>query len=62
MVSNKTGVRQGYLLSPTLLNLFLEEIIDNALHSHNGTIKINERIITSLRFADDIVGIAGSEE
>ena len=58
----KNGIRQGCLLSHTLFILFLEEIMDNALHSHNDTIKMNGRLITDLRFADDIDGIAGSEE
>ena len=57
-----TGVRQGCLFSTTICNPFLEDIIYKALHSHNGTIKINRRINTDLRFADDIDGLAGSEE
>ena len=36
--------------------------MDDAPNSHNGTIKINGRIITDLRFADDIDGFVGSEE
>ena len=55
----KTGVRQGCLLSPTMFNIFLEDIMQNALCCHNGTIKMNEIIITNLRFADDIDGLAG---
>ena len=56
----KTGVRQECLLSPTLFNLFLEDIMQNALCCRNGTIKMNGRLITNLRFADDIDGLAGS--
>ena len=56
------GVRQGCLLSPTLLNVFLEKIMTDALENHEGTVRIGGRIITNLRFADDIDGLAGKEE
>ena len=56
------GVRQGCLLSRTLFNIFLEKIMTDALDNHDGTVKIGGRIITNLRFADDIDGLAGKEE
>ena len=34
----------------------------DALEDHEGTISIGGRTITSLRFADDIDGLAGEEE
>ena len=56
------GVRQGYLLSPTLFNIFLERIMTDALEDFEGTVSIGGRTITNLRFADDIDGLAGEEE
>ena len=56
-----TGVRQGCLLSPTLFNIMLEQIMNDALENHIGTVNIGGKIITNLRFADDIDGLAGSE-
>ena len=47
------------LLSPTLLNIFLEGIMTDASEDHEGT---GGRTITSLRFADNIDGLAGEEE
>ena len=56
------GVRQGSLLSPTLFNIFLERIMTFTLKDHEGTVSIGGRTITSLRFVDDIDGLAGEEE
>ena len=53
------GIRQGYLLSPTLFNIFLERIMSDAmgrLASRGG------RNITNLRFADDIDALAEEEQ
>ena len=36
--------------------------MQNALFCHNGTIKMNGRLITDLRFADDIDNLAGLED
>ena len=56
------GVRQGCLLSTSLLNIFLERIMTDILEDHEGTVSTRVRTITSLRFADGIDGLAGEEE
>ena len=56
------GVRQGCLLSPALLNIFLERIMCEALDDHEGSVSIVGRLITNVRFADDIVVNAEEEE
>ena len=56
-------VRQGCLLLPTLINIFLERIsLTDALEEHQGTVSIGGRTFTNLHFADDIDGLAGSEQ
>ena len=47
------GVRQGCILSPILFNIFLENIMQEALQDHSTTISIGGRQICNLRFADD---------
>ena len=59
--STTTGVRLGCLLSPTLFNILLEQIINDALDNRVGSVNIGGKIITNLRFADDIDGLAGSD-
>ena len=57
------GVRQGYILSPCLFNLYAEYITRNAgLEEAQAGIKIARRNINNLRYADDTTLMAESEE
>ena len=57
------GVRQDYILSPCLFNLYAEYIIRNAgLEEAQAGVKIAGRNINNLRYADDNTLMAESEE
>ena len=57
------GVHQGCILSPCLSNLFAEYLMRNAgLEVAQAGIKIAERNINNLRYADDTTLMAESEE
>ena len=57
------GVRQGYIVSPCLFNLYAEYIMRNAgLEEAQAGIKIARRNINNLRYADDTTLMAESEE
>ena len=56
------GVRQGYILSPCLFNLYAEYIMRNTgLEEAKAGIKIAGRNINNLRYADDTTLMAESE-
>ena len=56
-------VSQGCILSPCLFNLYVEYIIRNAgLEEVQAGIKIAGRNINNLRYADDTILMAESEE
>ena len=56
-------VRQGCILSPCLFNLYAEYIMRNAgLEEAQPGIKIAGRNINNLRYADDTMLMAESEE
>ena len=59
----RKGVHQGCILSPCLLNLYAEYIMRNAgLEEAQAGIKITGRNINNLRYADDTILMAESEE
>ena len=57
------GVCQGCLLSPCLFNLYAEYILRNTgLEEAQAGMKIARRNINNLRYADDTILMAESEE
>ena len=57
------GVSRGCILSPCLFNLYAEYIMRNAgLEEAQAGIKIAERNLNNLRYADDTTLMAESEE
>ena len=59
----RKGVHQGCILSPCLFNLYAEYIMANVrLDEAQVGIKIAERNINNLRYADDTTLMAESEE
>ena len=59
----RKGICQGCILSPYLFNLYAEYITQNAgLVEAQAGIKIAERNINNLRYADDTILVAESEE
>ena len=56
------GVHQGCILSPCLFNLYAEYMMQNVgLDEAQARIKIAERNINNLRYADDSTLMAESE-
>ena len=57
------GIRQVYILSPCLFNLYAEYIVQNARLDESQTgIKITGKNINNLRYADDTILMSESEE
>ena len=61
--SNGKGVRQGWILSPWLFNFYAEYMMQYVgLDESQAGIKIAERNINNLRYADDTTLIAENKE
>ena len=58
----RKGVRQGYLLSPCLSNLYAKYMRNAGLEEAQVGIKIAGRNISNFRYADDTIRMAESED
>ena len=56
------GVSQGCILSPHLFNACPEQTMSNVLEGFTGGVRNGGKVITNLRYADDVVLIAGGME
>ena len=58
----RKGLRQGWILSPCLFNLYAEYIMKNSgLDEAQGGIRISGRNINNVRYSDDTILMAESE-
>jgi len=57
----KKEVRQGCVLSPHLFNILAETVMRETLDGFQGGLQIGGRMITNLRYADNIILLATSE-
>jgi len=57
----KKGARQGCVLSPYLFNILAEMVMRESLDGFQGGLQVGGRMITNLRYADDIILLATSE-
>ena len=56
------GVKQGCILSPILFNMFLSDLVSIFRHQASAPAKLDQSVIGSLFWADDIVILAESKE
>ena len=57
--STKSGVKQGYILSPPLFSLFINDLKHN-FDEICDQVQIGDRLISCLMYADDIVLLSNS--
>jgi Reverse transcriptase (RNA-dependent DNA polymerase) len=62
MVRVRKGVRQGYVLSPSLFNILAEALTRRALDDYEKGFRIGGRVINNLRYADNIILVATTAE
>lgn len=55
-----SGVKQGCKLSPTLLAIYINDLV-NDINSLSAGVTMDEKVISSLLYADDIALIAPDE-
>ena len=55
------GVRQGCPLSPLLFNIYIEELVKEAMEKINDGVKVGGKLVKALRFADDQAMVASSQ-
>ena len=58
----RKGVRQGCNISPCLFNILAEQVMRKTLQEFAGGFRIGGKVISYLRYADDIVLLATSPE
>ena len=60
-MNNKTGVQQGCMMSPTLFNIYIEEMITR-IRKAEIRATIENRKLGCLGYADDVVLLAESKK
>ena len=62
ILSFETNITAPHPIPPNPFNIFLKRITTDVLEDHEGSVCIEGRTITNLRFADDIDSLVGEEE